>query len=149
MHPDGVGEVRDIRSAASVRLRAPEVHDELVLTAAPTAPRTARRWVMQVAAAAGIGGAANQVAELLTGEVVANTVVHGPHDDDVVVRVTVTAGVLRVEVTDHGGGTPEVRHTEPTAPNGRGLAIVDALSAAWGTTHEPGRTVVWFEVEDL
>ncbi|UJP41589.1 ATP-binding protein [Cellulomonas palmilytica] len=120
-----------------------------MLTAAPTAPRTARRWVMQVAAAAGIGGAANQVAELLTGEVVANTVVHGPHDDDVVVRVTVTAGVLRVEVTDHGGGTPEVRHTEPTAPNGRGLAIVDALSAAWGTTHEPGRTVVWFEVEDL
>ena len=149
MHPVAVGEVRDIRSAASVRLRVPEVHDELVLTAAPSAPRAARHWVMQVAAAGGIGGAANQAAELLTGEVVANTVVHGPHDAEVVVRVSVMAGVLRVEVVDHGGGRPRLRHTEPTAPNGRGLAIVDALSSAWGTTHEPGRTVVWFEVEDV
>lgn len=132
-----------------MRLRAPEVTDELVVTAAPTAPRTARRWVMQVAAAAGIGGAANQVAELLTGEVVANTVVHGPHDAQVVVRLAVTGHTLRVEVEDSGGGHPELRRTEPTAPNGRGLAIVDALSSAWGSTNEPGRTVVWFEVEDV
>lgn|GEM_PF-425306 len=148
-HAGSVGDVRDIRSAASVRRRAPQVRDEIVLDAAPAAPRTARRWVMQVAAAAGIGGAANQVAELLTGELVANTVVHGPAGAPVVVRATVTDGVLRVDVEDCGGGTPRLRRTEPTAPNGRGLALVDALASGWGTTHETGRTTVWFEVDDF
>ena len=129
-------------------MRGPQVREELVVDAAPVAPRRARHWVMQIAASAGIGGAANQIAELLTGELVANTVVHGPAGAPVVVRVTVSAGVLRGEVEDRGGGEPVLRRTEPTAAHGRGLALVDALASSWGTTHEAGRTTVWFEVDD-
>ncbi|MFC6915964.1 ATP-binding protein [Cellulomonas gelida] len=143
-----MGEVRSIRSAASVRRRGASVREEMVTRAEPLAPRTARRWVMQVAAAAGVGGAANQIAELLTGELVANTVVHGPAGLPVVIRVEVAGSVLRVEVEDRGGGQPVLRRTEPTAAHGRGLALVDALATSWGTTHEGGHTTVWFEVDD-
>lgn len=129
-------------------MRGPRVHEELEIEAAPVSARTARHWVMQIAASAGIGGAANQIAELLTGELVANTVVHGPAGAPVTVRVDIQADVLRVEVEDQGGGQPVLRRTEPTAAHGRGLALVDALSSSWGTTHEAGRTTVWFEVDD-
>ncbi|MCR6688299.1 MULTISPECIES: ATP-binding protein [Cellulomonas] len=142
-----MGEVRDIRSASSVRSRRPETQDELVLPVQPTAARVARRWVMQIAAAAGIGGAANQTAELLTGELVANTVVHGPRDADVIVRVQVLGSILRVEVHDEGPGGVTLRRTEPTAPSGRGLALVDALAESWGTTTDGDGTLVWFELE--
>lgn len=128
-------------------MRRPDVEDQIVVPATPVAPRVARRWVMRVAGGAGVGGAANQVAELLTGELVANTVVHGPADADVTVRVTLLGPVLRVEVHDEGHGHPVLRRTDPTAPNGRGLALVDALSASWGTTSDAGGTLVWFEVD--
>jgi serine/threonine-protein kinase RsbW len=107
----------------------------------------ARRWVMRFAAGAGVGGGANQIAELLTGELVANTVVHGPADSDVTVRALLLGPVLRVEVHDEGPGRPVMRRAEPTAPNGRGLALVDALSTSWGTTSDAGGTLVWFEVD--
>ena len=101
---------------------------------------------MRAAAAAGIGGAANQVVELLTGELVANAVVHGPPDGAVTVRVRIDGPVVRVMVSDGGGGVPVVGHPEPTAPSGRGLALVEALSSDWGTHIVPGGKTVWFEV---
>ena len=90
--------------------------------------------------------ASNQVVELLTGELVSNAVVHGPHAGAVRVQVRIDGEVVRVGVRDSGGGTPTVGHPEPTAPSGRGLALVEALSSAWGTqVHADGKTV-WFEV---
>ena len=41
---------------------------------------------------------------------------------------------------------PTVGHPEPTAPSGRGLALVEALSSDWGTQNRPGGKTVWFEV---
>jgi serine/threonine-protein kinase RsbW len=128
-------------------MRRPDAEERIVVPATPVAPRVARRWVMRFAAGAGVGGAANQVAELLTGELVANTVVHGPADADVTLHVMLLGPVLRVEVHDEGHGRPMMRRTEPTAPNGRGLALVDALSSSWGTTSDRGGTLVWFEVD--
>lgn len=101
---------------------------------------------MRTIAEDGIGGAANQVIELLTGELVSNAVVHGPADAQVRVQVRIDGPDVRVGVRDTGGGTPTVGHPEPTAPSGRGLALVEALSSDWGTqVHEDGKTV-WFEV---
>ena len=143
-----VGEVRDLASAPSVRRRRPAISDELVLAGEPTAPRVARRWVMRAAAEAGIGGSTNQVAELLTAELVANAVVHAPGSGDVSVRVRVDGSVLRVEVTDGGAGRPVLRHASPTAPDGRGLALVDALASAWGAVPAGAGKTVWFELAD-
>ena len=84
--------------------------------------------------------------ELLTGELVSNAVVHGPEAGVVRIEVRIDGETVRVGVRDSGGGTPTVGHPEPTAPSGRGLALVEALSSDWGTqTHRDGKTV-WFEV---
>ncbi len=122
--------------------------DELALPAERHAPRQARHWVMRTVAAEGVVGPSNQVIELLTGELVSNAVVHGPVDGQVRVGLRIEGHTVRVSVRDSGGGRPRVRHPEPTAPNGRGLALVEALSSAWGTsTHPDGGKTVWFDVE--
>lgn len=142
-----MGDVRDLRSAKSARRRdAQIIDDELVVDAERSAPRAARHWVMQTIAGAGVGGASNQVVELLTGELVSNAVVHGPDAGAVRVQVRIDGAVVRVGVRDTGGGTPRVGHPEPTAPSGRGLALVEALSSAWGTQVHPDGKTVWFEV---
>jgi anti-sigma regulatory factor (Ser/Thr protein kinase) len=123
--------------------------DELTLRAERTASRTARHWVMRTVADAGVGGSVNQVVELLTAELVSNAVLHGPDGGAVRVGVRVSNGTVRVEVGDEGGGSPRVRHPEPTASSGRGLALVEALSDTWGTQPRGPRgegKVVWFEV---
>jgi serine/threonine-protein kinase RsbW len=122
------------------------VDAQLVVEAERSAPRAARHWVMRAVAEAGVGGSVNQVVELLTGELVANAVVHGPSDRSVTVRVRIDGPTVRVLVSDAGGGVPVVEHPEPTAPSGRGLALVEALSSDWGTMSRPDGKTVWFEV---
>ena len=142
--------MRDLRSASSARRRDAQVIDvELVVQAERAAPRAARHWVMRTIADAGVGGASNQVVELLTGEMVSNAVLHGPAAGPVSVRVRISATTVRVLVSDTGSGTPIVGHPEPTAASGRGLALVEALSADWGTQHRPDGKTVWFEVSAL
>jgi hypothetical protein len=60
--------------------------------------------------------------------------------------VRIDGPVVRVLVSDAGGGVPTVGHPEPTAPSGRGLALVEALSTDWGTDSRPDGKTVWFEV---
>lgn len=144
----GVGDVRDLRSGRRRGAPPPLLDDELVVIAERSASRQARHWVMRSVAGVGVGGAANQVIELLAGELVSNAVVHGPAGEPVHVAVRVDGPLVRVAVTDRGGGTPRVRHPEPTAPSGRGMALVEALSTAWGSARQPdGGTTVWFEVD--
>ena len=43
---------------------------------------------------------------------------------------------------------PVVLHNEPEAPNGRGMAIVEAMSTRWGVqAHGDGGKTVWFELD--
>lgn len=144
-----VGDVRDLRSApAARRADARAEHDELVLDARRTAPRAARHWIMHRVAASGLHGSANQVIELLTGEVVANAVVHGPEHGRVRVAVRIDDRGVLVSVTDDSPADPVVRHPEPTAVSGRGMALVEALSRTWGVDHhDDGRKTVWFLVD--
>lgn len=145
-----MGDVRDLRSAPSARRAEQEAarfDEELVVTAEPRAPRAVRHWVMRTIAELGVTGATNQVVELLTAELVSNAVVHGPAGGQVRVRLRVAGPYVRVEVIDTGHGAPTVRHPEPTAPSGRGLALVEALAESWGTRPRDGGTSVWFQVD--
>ncbi|MDM7830400.1 ATP-binding protein [Cellulomonas edaphi] len=145
-----MGDVRDLRSAPSVRRaerQTPSFQDEMVLRAEPRAPRAVRHWVMRTIAGLGVTGAANQVVELLTAELVSNAVVHGPEGGEIRVQLRVAGSSVRVEVQDTGHGSPTVRHPELTAPSGRGLALVEALSGSWGTRPDESGTSVWFEVD--
>jgi anti-sigma regulatory factor (Ser/Thr protein kinase) len=107
----------------------------------------ARRWVLRQAAASGIRGDAQAVVELLTSELVANALNHGPADGDISVQTEVVDGALRVTVSDQDDREPVVRHPPPTAPGGRGIMLVDMLATAWGATPLPdGGKAVWFTV---
>lgn len=59
-----------------------------------------------------------------------------------------TAGVqLRLSVTDGGSAaTPAVRAVGPDSVDGRGLAIVAALTRRWGVEREPHGQRVWAEL---
>jgi anti-sigma regulatory factor (Ser/Thr protein kinase) len=53
---------------------------------------------------------------------------------------------VRISVTDHGGGTPQMRRASATDTDGRGLGIVAAFATAWGIDQRPDSKTVWFTV---
>jgi anti-sigma regulatory factor (Ser/Thr protein kinase) len=84
---------------------------------------------------------------LLVSEVVSNAVLHsrGPVDAPIMLAATVTDTVIRVTVTDAGGGfTPKSRAPD-TKHGGYGLYLVDKAAERWGVDRVGG-TRVWFEL---
>jgi hypothetical protein len=133
-----VGEVRDLSSARSARARGAE--HELSLHAEPGAARIVRHWVMRVVAAAGIGGALNQLVEVLTAELVSEAVRTGTPDDEVGVRLHIDEDGVRVTITGPGGASL-------TPSSATSLALVEVLSNAWGSTRDrDGQRTVWFDI---
>jgi serine/threonine-protein kinase RsbW len=108
---------------------------------------TGRHWVVREAAELGVTGMANQVVELLTSELLANAVLHGPPGGNVVVRLQCSETVLRVTVSDRELTVPVVLHPDPIEPSGRGMAIVEAMSNRWGVEVGSGGKSVWFELD--
>lgn len=67
--------------------------------------------------------------------------------DAVEVRWQVLPGALEVTVVDGGGGEPYLAARGDDAVTGRGMAVVEALSEAWGTTLlGSGRRAVWARI---
>lgn len=84
-------------------------------------------------------------AKLLVSEVVANAVRHGSPPITIEVVCTGHSG-LEVRVSDGDENAPVVRDADPEAEAGRGIALVDMLSDAWGVEpRQPGKAV-WFRV---
>src|SRR5207245_1293057 len=57
------------------------------------------------------------------------------------------AGTVTISVTDHRPGLlndDPARAAHDLAEGGRGLYLVNALSAAWGTTHSRAGKTIWF-----
>jgi len=83
-------------------------------------------------------------AALLTSELVTNAVLHA--DSEIEVRLARDVDSIRFEVEDRGDGDPAPRLAGPHETSGRGLALVDTLSEAWGVdSANPGKAV-WFEL---
>jgi DNA-binding NarL/FixJ family response regulator len=82
---------------------------------------------------------------LVVSEMVTNAVTHAESACEL--RISVSPIAVRVEVVDQGGGTPDPMPPSTTRNGGRGLHLVDALTAAWGV--EPvngGGKTVWAEL---
>ncbi|TDC42741.1 sensor histidine kinase [Actinomadura sp. KC345] len=82
-------------------------------------------------------------------EIVANAITHtasGLEDGEVTVVLSAGGGVYRLEVFDDGAaeGRPYVEE-EVGAETGRGMRIVEALAARWGSRTCGHRRVVWAE----
>jgi anti-sigma regulatory factor (Ser/Thr protein kinase) len=113
------------------------------------APLRARRLVLSR-----LGGQLTETgaadAGLIVSELVTNSVVHanvGPHQT-LSIECTTLSDRLRITITDPGSHLePRLRPPGRLADGGYGLAIVAALSLAWGASRGGmGTTSVWCEL---
>ncbi|MZE76082.1 ATP-binding protein [Streptomyces xinghaiensis] len=100
----------------------------------------------------GVGEEAADTAELVLSELVTNALcVRAPKDRQVGVRIVRAEadGLLRLEVSDAGTGTPEIRSPAADETGGRGLLLVETLSHRWGVRRREGGIgkTVWAEVK--
>jgi hypothetical protein len=111
--------------------------------AVPTTPALARgdvaRWGVSLADDARVD------LVIAVNELVTNSVRHGPRGGRIRLAITQLAdAVLFVEVSDDGPPGAAVPRA-PDAVGGRGLHMVDFLSADWGSSADPTRT--WFTLD--
>ena len=88
-----------------------------------------------------------EAVELMVSELATNCIRHTDSGFDL--TITRDGSGIRVAATDHAGGTPTMRSPKPTEPSGRGLKIIDMLSAGWGVDAQAGLgKTVWFTIYD-
>ena len=106
--------------------------------------REGRYFVREQVVARGAVEAADNAA-LIAAELLANAHQHGA--SPVTVCVAGGADLVRIEVTDNNPRSPVRPAENLTNMTGRGLALVEALSARWGIERVPtGGKTVWAEV---
>lgn len=87
------------------------------------------------------------IATLVVTELVANAVNHARGSTIRVTVTRVTDRVVRIAVVDKDRNEPQMRAAGPDDERGRGLAIVDAMSARWGVDLLRWGKRVWADVE--
>ena len=117
----------------------------LALRRDPASPRRARQFLLNHCARWGCEPTVVESARLVVSELVTNAVSHANSSCEL--RLELTDGSLRVEVTDKGSGTPDPLAATDMDEHGRGLLIVSALTTAWGVdTVEGGAKTVWAQI---
>ena len=118
----------------------------LALPGIPQSVPVARRQVRAALGSHGLGEYADD-AEIITSELVTNAVQHACANGTQTIGVTLThAGspaAVTVAVSDSSPHGPIRRDTPPGSEQGRGLQIVEALSAHWGWRQEDGGKAVF------
>ena len=108
------------------------------------AARMARDLVNHLLDEHEVSGELRQDAALIVHELVVNAILHGRPDAQQRIEFStwVDAGQLVISVLDAGhGGHVRVKPPSQDAPNGRGLAIVEALSTTWSVDRTHGTRV--------
>ncbi|WP_432047059.1 MULTISPECIES: ATP-binding protein [Streptomyces] len=110
---------------------------------------TARAAVRERLRAWGVSAQVCDDALLVVSELVTNVITHTV-SDHLECRLSVGAGLLRIEVEDEirAHTLPAPRTPDSDEHCGRGLLLVGAVSSAWGVRdapHGPGR-IVWAEL---
>ena len=106
--------------------------------------RAARRFASKVLASWACEDVEDSVL-LLVSELVTNAVIHAHSDVEVVLRLRPSR--VRVEIVD--AATEYVRRRDAASEDqsGRGMALTEALAAAWGVDTLVAGKSVWFEVD--
>jgi anti-sigma regulatory factor (Ser/Thr protein kinase) len=84
------------------------------------------------------------VIALLVTELVTNAILHAR--TPLLLTLEPKRGHVRICVEDHSSEPPTVKHYEPDAVTGRGLALVEQLASSWGVDTTAAGKVVWCEV---
>jgi anti-sigma regulatory factor (Ser/Thr protein kinase) len=124
-------------------IRPTDLHSRRIrLSTGPEAVSEARSAVRAAIAAWEVPVDAD-VAALLTSELVTNAIRHET-GDTVTVFVTCSYGHLRVDVHDTSRFFPVLLDSSADEETGRGLMLVDTLSAKWGCDRTPAGKAVYF-----
>jgi anti-sigma regulatory factor (Ser/Thr protein kinase) len=114
-----------------------------VFDADPRLGRQIRAWISSAISGHGCLVDAADAALVVT-ELFGNAVQHGPAGGRVLVGYCLWRDGARLVVCDAGGrGTPRLVHGDQFAEGGRGLHVVDSLSARWGSFRLAGAQAVW------
>lgn len=116
---------------------------ELVLSATAEAPGRAREFLRQVHCATHQPDGSDR-AQLLVTELVTNAVRHGL--PPLRVRVECDQDSVVVRVGDASPARPVLREAALEDESGRGVALVDLLSDAWGIEPAEDGKHVWFRL---
>lgn len=116
---------------------------EMVAETVPASVARIRRFAVEACSRTASSVDGDTVA-LLVSEVATNALVHGT--GEVRVRVLPRPPGVRVEVADGSGTLPRRRTATAVDEGGRGIALIEALSSAWGSEATPEGKIVWFEL---
>jgi DNA-binding response OmpR family regulator len=116
---------------------------QLPLAATADAVREARSSVRNVLEGWGFA-TLEDTAELCASELATNAVLHA--GSPVLLMVALLAESVRFEVEDEAPGELAAGTLVHDKESGRGLALVDELTEAWGVEQHEGGKTVWFEL---
>lgn len=118
--------------------------DHLELPPRPSSAAQARRFVNTALDAT--DASSREIGVLLTSELVTNAVLYA--QGSITIRVSARDSVFRIAVSDGIAADVHPRQVGIDATSGRGLALVERLSSAWGVdvSEEGDGKEVWFEV---
>jgi Histidine kinase-like ATPase domain len=116
----------------------------LVLETGPTSPGRARRLIREHAAAWSLPAEVAEQLELVGSELVTNAALHARTPLTLVLEPRRDG--VRISVQDGSQAPVAQRHYQPDALTGRGLAVVAALSRAWGVQPTADGKVIWAEL---
>lgn len=113
----------------------------------PSAVGPARHFLRSTLATWGVDMDSIDTAVLCLSELVTNAVIHTSSGCEL--RVVLDDGVLTTTVRDSGPAVvgPSGPSGDPLAIHGRGLQVVDALAARWGSELDAVGMTVWFVLE--
>lgn len=104
----------------------------------------ARRFVLDRLAEWSVNGEVRQDAALVASELVTNALRHGP--PPVTLLVALLPDRVRIAVADSSLVPPQPVVATLEEESGRGLALLDALGAVWGSEQEPPGKRVWCDL---
>jgi anti-sigma regulatory factor (Ser/Thr protein kinase) len=120
------------------------LHSHLELGALPTAAGCARLHAKQIILEWGMPALAD-TAELLVSELITNAIRASRRLASPVVRLALASdrNCLVIRVWDGADQMPVRRDAGPDSESGRGLLLVESLSADWGWYRKANGKVVW------
>ncbi len=113
----------------------------------PASAGAGRRAVSRVLNEWGLSAEVVDDAVLIVSELVTNAVRHAPSRDRLSLDLSLTGGVLHVSLSDSSHQAPRWRTPSGQDEGGRGIGIVDTLSARWGVAERPVGKTLWFEID--
>lgn len=117
--------------------------DSLRLEHGILAPGEARSWITQRCHEWACQDLADAAA-LLVSELVTNVFLHAR--TACLIHAAFDRPLLAVSVTDGDDRELTLTSPGPSAEDGRGLLIIDALADAWGVKHDEAAKSVWFHL---